>query len=238
MKTDNQSRITHISVSEITHTDHEKPSFEPTQDKTAYAEIGKEHTFLATKNTCTAHNNLTAAEIAPIQKKEVTIIVARSKNKVIGYKGEIPWNCPEDRAHFKELTVGSICVVGYKTWLTLPNRQLKNRTLYVLSSKYQDSESPTVFVRSVNEFFKTLSEHYKKDSSLSQKKICCIGGLQVYRAFLPYTNDIYLTEIHGNYQGDTFFPDTLLVGFTAHILRKTKTATYYRYTRNTLGVKP
>ena len=74
------------------------------------------------------------------QKEEImiTIIVAMGENRVIGKKGKLPWkHNKEDMALFKKTTFGNNCLMGRKTWESIPegNRPLKNRLNVVLTSQ-------------------------------------------------------------------------------------------------------
>lgn len=150
-----------------------------------------------------------------------SMVLARSSNKVIAYQGSMPWKCPEDMAYFKNLTSGNICISGYNTYITLNANGLSNRKLYVLTSKNLENK-PAVF------FIKTLDEFLNLNI---RKKVFCIGGLKTYTAFLPYTSKIYLTELKLKCKGDTFFPDTLLEGFSCKSLRETECCEYLLYER-------
>lgn len=156
-----------------------------------------------------------------------SMILARSENKVIGCAGKIPWDCPEDMQHFKSLTSGHICLAGYKTYLSLPENGLPNRTLYVLTSKKLQNKKRVFFIKSFDEFLDV--------TKYSDKEVFCIGGLTVYKVFLPFASKIYLTEIKDTYDGDVFFDDYLLSGFSQKILRKSKICKYYLYERERIG---
>lgn len=156
-------------------------------------------------------------------KENCNIIVARSENKLIGNQGRLPWDCPEDMQHFKAVTSGHICLAGYTTYRTLPQQGLPNRTLYVLTSRHCENLPHVFFLKSMDEFFRLPIP--------AGQQIFCIGGLQVYKSFLPYTSKIYLTEIAGNFTGDTFFQDDFLNGFKRKLINETKSCRYFLYTR-------
>lgn len=153
----------------------------------------------------------------------LSLVVARSKNKVIGYKGGIPWDCAEDRAYFKALTWGRTCITGRKTFESLPNMSLPCRRLLVLSKTAPSAASEHVHtVRTLEAAFSLCTQ---------EKEFFCIGGSQLYHVCLPYAKKIYITEIHGEYDGDTFFPDSLLVNFSLTDTVSTAQCRYSTYVR-------
>lgn len=153
----------------------------------------------------------------------ISIIAARSENFAIGYKQSLPWHCPADMQYFKTVTTGHTCVCGYNTYLTLPPRGLPNRNLFVLTSK-NISDTPSVH------FIKTLDDFFAETSAI-EDEIFCIGGLSIFKLFLPYTTQIYLTEIHGSYKGDRFFTNDLLENFEKRLIKKDTSCTFYLYER-------
>src|SRR5215470_18701707 len=64
---------------------------------------------------------------------EIIIIAAMAENRVIGKNNTLPWSLKEDMAHFKELTLGWPCIMGRKTWESLPKRPLPGRPNIVVS---------------------------------------------------------------------------------------------------------
>ena len=65
---------------------------------------------------------------------QLSIIVAMSGNKAIGYHNTLPWHIPEDLAHFKALTTGHSIIMGRRTFQSLPNGALPNRHNIVIST--------------------------------------------------------------------------------------------------------
>ena len=130
---------------------------------------------------------------------DISIIVAfTKKHKVIGMQERLPWGyIKEDMQRFKERTLSHYCVVGNNTFKTLP--PLTGRHLIVLSRTQKSSAFDVIFASSV----KDAIDIAKKNA---EKELFCIGGAQVYKAFLPFANRLYITEIADEYEGDTFFP--------------------------------
>jgi dihydrofolate reductase len=130
---------------------------------------------------------------------EKIIIAAVAENRVIGKNGEIPWHIPEDLQHFKEETTGSTVVMGRKTFQSLPDSftPLPDRENIVLTrSDFSPQNESVKLANSLDEAWK-IAEN---------EKIYVIGGAGVYEQTLDKTDRMILTEIHEEYEGDTFFP--------------------------------
>ena len=121
-----------------------------------------------------------------------------AENRVIGKDGKLPWSIKEDMLHFKTLTTGFPCIMGRKTYESLPQRPLPNRENLIISSTLTDN-SPGV------KFFTTINSalNYCKDYS----KVFICGGGSIYKDAINSANKIELTLLHGNYEGDTYFPE-------------------------------
>lgn len=140
----------------------------------------------------------------------INIIVAMDRNRNIGLNGDMPWgkDMKSDLAFFQANTKGKTIIMGRKTFDSLPGI-LPDRTHMVLTT--QDFKIRSPFVHVVNSVQEALDmigydEHFKH----SQEEVFVIGGAEIYKQFLPYTDNIYLTKIHAYLEGDTKFPD--LVG--------------------------
>ena len=132
--------------------------------------------------------------------QEIILIAAVAENRVIGKDNAMPWNIKGNLAHFKEMTMGYPCVMGRKTWESLPKKPLPGR-LNIIISKTMKQENISQEIK----FFNSLStaiEFYK-----DYKKIFICGGESIYKQAMPFATNIDLTLIHGSYDGDTFFPE-------------------------------
>lgn len=131
---------------------------------------------------------------------EKILIAAVSENGVIGKEGDIPWHIPEDLQHFKEKTTGNTVVMGRKTYESLPDSftPLPDRENIVLTRSDFQPEEESVKVAN------SLEDAWEKSSN---EKIFIIGGAGIYRQTIDKVDEMVLTEIHENYDGDTFFPD-------------------------------
>lgn len=122
----------------------------------------------------------------------ISIVVAMSKDKIIGFQNRLPWHLPADLKYFKQLTLHKTIVMGRKTFESI-GRPLPQRENIVLSHQTLQIEGCQVI------------------SSLEQlphdKEIMVIGGAQIYKLALPLANDLYITWVDGKFEGDTLFPD-------------------------------
>jgi dihydrofolate reductase len=133
-----------------------------------------------------------------MQNQDIIIIVAMSENRVIVKDVKLPWSIKDDMLHFKQLTTGFPCIMGRKTYESLPHRPLPNRENLVISSTLSDNSAEVKVFNTI-----TGALNYCKDYS----KVFICGGASIYKDAINFANKIELTLIHGNYEGDTYFPE-------------------------------
>ncbi len=126
------------------------------------------------------------------------IIVAYDKNKTIGYKGWMPWDLPEDLAHFKAETLNHNLIMGSTTFYGL-KKPLPNRTTYVLSSKEVNESENVKWIKDLEKFI--------KDHKDSEEVFYVCGGASIYKQFFPYTKELIVSYVYGEYPSDTKFLD-------------------------------
>ena len=130
---------------------------------------------------------------------DIIIIAAMTENHVIGKNNTLPWSLKADMAHFKELTMGYPCIMGRKTWESLPKRPLPGRPNIIISrSLSSESATGAAVVSSLQK----AVEH-----CAGYEKIFICGGASIYREALMVANKIELTVIRQKYEGDAFFPE-------------------------------
>jgi dihydrofolate reductase len=129
----------------------------------------------------------------------VVLVVAAAANRVIGKGGALPWRLPEDLRRFKRLTMGRPCIMGRKTWESLPRKPLPGRTNIVLT---HDRAFPAEGARVVHSFREAL------DTAAAEQpdEITVIGGEAVFAAALSLADRIELTEVAASPEGDAFMP--------------------------------
>lgn len=127
----------------------------------------------------------------------LTIIAAASENGVLGKDGGIPWHLPDDFKRFKELTSGHHIIMGRKTFESFP-KPLPNRT-HVILTKQKDYIAPDGCVV-VNNVLDAINRCPIGEESF------IIGGGEIYHKFIQLADKIDLTIVHGEFEGDAFFP--------------------------------
>jgi len=135
------------------------------------------------------------------------IIVARSKNNIIGNQRKIPWHIKEDLQHFKKTTIDCPVIMGRKTWDSLCKKPLPNRLNIVLSKSYTNNgimlDNKTFGFNDylkANLFIKDLYEFF-----IYNLPIYVIGGEQIYNLYLPIVDNIILSAIPEDFEGDSYF---------------------------------
>ena len=126
----------------------------------------------------------------------ISLVAAVSENRVIGKDNALPWNLPADLRHFKELTIGKPVIMGFKTFESI-GKPLSNRTNIVLCKEKVEIPGCTV-VHSIEEALQAVG---------NAEEVMIIGGGSVYAQFLPKADRMYLTRVHAEVEGDTYFPE-------------------------------
>ncbi|MGL4346957.1 MAG: dihydrofolate reductase [Chitinophagaceae bacterium] len=129
----------------------------------------------------------------------LSIVVALSKNRVIGKNNTLPWHLPIDLKHFKNITWGMPIIMGKNTYYSL-KKPLQGRYNIIVSKHLKDTSDNIIICRSVQEAIEVV--HH----TLHCKQSFIIGGNQLYESTIHMVDNIYCTRIDTNCQGDTFFP--------------------------------
>jgi dihydrofolate reductase len=127
----------------------------------------------------------------------LAIIVGIGKHRIIGKGNQLPWNIPEDLKNFKKITSGNTVIMGLKTYESI-GRPLPNRNNIVLHFEKIDIPGVTVCT--------SIPESIEKAKEFG-KDIFCIGGVSIYKQFLPLVDKLYISWIKKEYQGDMLFPE-------------------------------
>ncbi len=131
-----------------------------------------------------------------MDKPTITIIVARAQNGVIGRDGKLPWHISADLKRFKALTMGSVMVMGRKTFESLPGLLPGRRHVVLTRNPYWRADGAQV-AHDVEEAL-TLA---------NGERISVIGGADIFERFLPLSDRIELTEVLEEIPGDTIIDD-------------------------------
>ncbi|MCK9198525.1 MAG: dihydrofolate reductase [Bacilli bacterium] len=130
----------------------------------------------------------------------IKIIVALGKNRLIGKNNSLPWDIKSDLSHFKKTTLNHPVIMGEKTYESL-GRPLPNRENIVLTL-IQDYDPHSDKVKVCHDFNAIVSKYEKNEEVLF-----VIGGAQIYKLFLPYTSELVVSHIKGDYDGNIYFPE-------------------------------
>jgi len=129
----------------------------------------------------------------------ISFIVAASDNHVIGKDNKLPWCLPTDMRYFKNVTWGMPVIMGRKSFESL-GKALKGRSNIVVTRNKNWTAENAQTVSSIDQAI-TLA------AQTDSKEIFIIGGAEIFRSALPSADRIYLTLVHGNFDGDAFFPE-------------------------------
>ena len=132
----------------------------------------------------------------------VSLIAALTKNRVIGKNNDLPWHLPDDMKYFMQTTSRHTVIMGRKNYDSLPEkfRPLPNRVNIVVT-RQKDFSAPGCTV--VN----SLEKGIDLARTASEVEVFNIGGAEMFRLGMPFTQRMYLTEIQTELQGDTLFPE-------------------------------
>jgi dihydrofolate reductase len=160
--------------------------------------------------------------VPPRASPPLTFIVAVSHNGVMGKDGKLPWDLPEDRAFFRDTTMGHAIIMGRRTW-DERGEPLPGRRNIVVSRAGNVSGAGREVVTTIEEAI-ALARATDPDPIV-------VGGAQIFRAAFPYATRILYTAIDFDVEGDTFYPALDMTGWTVTERRPGDRATYLTYER-------
>ncbi len=127
----------------------------------------------------------------------LTAIVAMTEDRVIGARGALPWHLPSDLAFFKRTTSGHPIVMGRKTFESI-GRPLPERRNIVLTRDSAWSAKGVEVIRDPGDLEKLAD---------LDGTVFVIGGSEIYAAFMHQLDELLISHVIGNYEGDTWFPE-------------------------------
>lgn len=151
-----------------------------------------------------------------MKRPEPIIVVAMTRQRVIGCGGRLPWHIPVDLRLFKELTTGHTVIMGRETFVSL-GRPLPDRRNLVVSRTL--AATPGV------EICRSFPEALQR-AAADGKKIFVIGGREIYRQALPVAAAMVVSWVREDHAGDTLFPEFDLEAWSAE-----KVEEYREFTR-------
>ena len=125
------------------------------------------------------------------------LIAATSQNNALGKDNKIIWHLPDDFKRFKELTSGHHIIMGRKTFESFP-KPLPNRTHIVITRQQNYAPEGCIVVNSIEGAFEICPKN---------EDVFLIGGAEIYKLGLPFTDKIELTYINETFEADAFFPE-------------------------------
>ncbi|MEG0472166.1 MAG: dihydrofolate reductase [Solibacillus sp.] len=126
----------------------------------------------------------------------ISLIVVHDKNYVIGYENEMPWHLPGDLQYFKAMTMGKPIIMGRKTFESI-GRPLPGRRNIVITRNAEYHAEGIEVVGSLDAALALVKD---------VEEIMIIGGAQIFEQAMAIADKLYITEIHHDFNGDTFFP--------------------------------
>ena len=127
----------------------------------------------------------------------ISLICAASQNGVIGIENRLPWKLPADLKRFKALTMNHPVIMGRKTFESI-GKPLPGRTNIVVSKQKGFQTCGALVAGSLEEALRLCE---------NAEEAFVIGGASLYQQALPMVDKIYLTRIHQDFEGDSYFPE-------------------------------
>ncbi len=131
---------------------------------------------------------------------QIAYVVAIDDNGLIGRENDLPWHLPDDLRWFRDRTMGKPCIMGRKTYESLPDRYrpLPGRLNIVVTRNTAYEAPGAVVVHSFDEALRAAGD---------AEEIIVAGGADLFNAFMSLVDRLYLTRVHGAAEGDVYFPD-------------------------------
>lgn len=127
---------------------------------------------------------------------KVSLIVAFDKNRVIGKDNDLPWSIPNDWEYVMETIKDYPLIMGRKTLESLDGGLPGRRNIILTRNQNVKLENCEI-VHSIEAALELCE---------NEKEVFIFGGEKIYQMALPYVEKMYITKIHHEFDGDTFFP--------------------------------
>jgi dihydrofolate reductase len=127
---------------------------------------------------------------------KLSIIAAVANNRVIGSNNALPWHLPADLRYFKQKTVGHFLIMGRKTFESFEGL-LPDRTIVVITRRSDYSCEGVHVTHSLPDAIRMVE---------NEDEVFIAGGAEIYAEALSLADQMYLTWIDHNFEGDTYFP--------------------------------
>jgi dihydrofolate reductase len=127
----------------------------------------------------------------------LSLIVAMDENRLIGSNNRLPWHFPADLAFFKRTTMGKPIVMGRKTFESI-GRPLPGRRNIVITRDPSFHADGCYIANGIDTALASCGD---------AEEVMLIGGASLYQQTLAHADSLYITRIHHEFSGDTWFPD-------------------------------
>lgn len=129
------------------------------------------------------------------------IVAFGAKNFGIGKNGQLPWYLPDDLRHFASVTAGSVVIMGYNTWMSIPEdrRPLKNRLNIVITSREMKSDYDNLMFMTIDDLDDFIIANGEGEAYI-------IGGAQLYEKYMGVCDRVYATVVDKTVDCDVFLP--------------------------------
>jgi dihydrofolate reductase len=134
--------------------------------------------------------------MSQIAGPRIFLVVAVAANRIIGANGQLPWNLPQDLQHFKRLTMGHPVIMGRRTWESLKGPLPGRENIVVTRTPGYEAAGAAV----------ATSLESALALCAGEPVAFVIGGSQLFAESLPIADGLVITEIHKDFNGDTWFP--------------------------------
>ncbi len=134
-----------------------------------------------------------------------SLIVAKSRNGVIGVDGDLPWHLSSDLQFFKKTTLGKPVLMGRVTWESLPFPLPGRPNLVLTRDKTYKTKSAEIH----HDLYAMIGRGYELAGQNGTDEVMLIGGAKLYALALPFITRMYVTEVDAMIEGDAHFPAVL-----------------------------
>lgn len=129
----------------------------------------------------------------------INLIWAMTKDNLIGKGNLMPWHIKEDLVYYKNRTAGKTVLMGEETYYSLKGyyktKPLPYGTIFVASLNNDLTLEDATVVNDVISFVKDFKD-----------ELWVVGGATIYKLTLPYADNLFISFVKGNYEGDKYFP--------------------------------
>ncbi|MDG1666485.1 MAG: dihydrofolate reductase [Hellea sp.] len=138
-----------------------------------------------------------------LSNPKLSLIVAKSLNRVIGLNGNLPWRLSSDLKFFKSTTLGKPVLMGRVTWESLPFPLPGRPNLVLTNNKNYLAEGAEIF----NSADEMIARGYELAGQMNVDEVMLIGGAKLYASQMKYCDRLYVSEVNATIEGDVYFPE-------------------------------